>query len=186
MAGFLSEKLPPLETGAIGQGKAGQEISPVEFSGRFQPGQASRTQGLARRVVGPAGSEADLELGHVQPMVAGRIELHLLGCNQQVRNWALRDSQGLAKLEERLAQVVARRVRRMVRPEQVGQSFPAVRPVGFNGQEGQQSAHLIGGKGGQGDIVQRYPEGAEQGNRQMWHLFSSAILKNSTAHNLET
>jgi hypothetical protein len=42
-----------------------------------------------------------------------------------------------------------------------------VRAVGFDGQESQQGPDLIGGKRGQGDIIQRNPEAAEQGNGQM-------------------
>jgi hypothetical protein len=117
-------------------------------------------------MVGPAGSEAALGFGHVEPVVAGRIELNLLGGDPQVRSGAFRVGQSLAKLVKRLAQIVVGRGRRPVRPEQVDEGFAAVGAVGLNGQEGQQGPNLIGGKGGQGSIIQRYPERTEQGNDQ--------------------
>ena len=68
------------------------------------------------------------ELGHVERVVAGRVELYVGGGHEEEMR-RLVVTEHLPQAKERLAEVLAGNVVRAVGPEQAGHRFPTVRAV---------------------------------------------------------
>ena len=75
------------------------------------------------------GGQQRAECGHIQPVIAGRVELNLVGCDQEVGRGSLLVGDNLAQPVEGLPQVIAGGGLRRIGPKQSGQSLPAVRAV---------------------------------------------------------
>jgi len=94
--------------------------------------------------------------------------LHALARHQQPRRLRITIRQELAQLMERLPQAVARTLFAIARPEKLGQFTTPMDPS-FNGQIGQQGAHLFCLKCGHGRAGQGHLKIAKTNDLQRSH-----------------
>ena len=111
---LLPVQHPGLKRLAVGHRQTGQEIGAERF-GQEQAVPSGR-------------ADEGFELGHVEGVVAGRVELYVGGGHEQEMR-RLVVTQHLPQAKERLAEVFAGNDVRAVGPEQAGHGFPAVRAV---------------------------------------------------------
>ncbi len=152
MQALAPHQCPFFERLAAAHKTARHEIALVELLGDAQQAGALPA-GLQPAVYMPAHfCEHLLELEHIQPGIAARVELHRAGGDQEKRRRAARLpgqipgsaslTQRLPEVVERLAQAVPRLRFAHLRPEQPRQSFSFVGLRVFHCQVGQQGAHL--------------------------------------------
>ena len=107
--------------------------------------------------------ETRVESGCIQPVVLFYIDRNAFITDFEERGFGNAVTQGASYAEQRLAQVGTRDPFRALWPEEFGDCFTRMGPLGFDRQKGQQGAFFLCSKSSGDDlIVQPHLEGAKQ------------------------
>jgi hypothetical protein len=113
------------------------------------------------------------KFGHIQPVVAGGVELDSVAADLQKGRLGAVVAGSPAQSGERGAQTVPGGSFRLVRPQQSGQRLPPVRSIGFDRQVGQQGPDLVIRKSRRCFPVQRYLKRAQEVDSQPDQRFTA-------------
>ncbi len=166
---------PLLERGAIAHRDVEQEVTAITRGRLREAAHAERTPLKMRMRMSSAGTEQLRERDQIDTMVAGRVEVQRLARGHERRKNRRAVAQHLAQGRERLAQTIAGNMGSVVGPEKLGQNLTLVRTSGFDDEIGQQGATFGREHGGNRGAVDGDLEGAQQGNREMWHTTTSCL-----------
>ena len=152
---------PLLKGGAVGEGEALQQVTPVKLDRRPQALKSIRVEWPGHRCRDDG--------GQVEGMVALAVELQRLAGDEQVGRSRVGIPDAGAQVGQREAQAAPGIGLGPVGPEEGGQGVAGVRAVALDGEVGQQRTDLVGLEGRDELPVQGGLEGAEEGDGEVGH-----------------